>query len=494
MEQDVDKDLIEKEGEKLVDGETAGNAKEMSSQEHMLATKGIPRLVLFYSIPTIIGMLVNALYVVVDRFFVGQIPGVGADALTGIGLSAPIINMASSFALLVGVGTAANISIKLGKRDKEGAERVLGNALMLNLIFPIILSIIGLIFLEPLLLAVGATEDTLPFAATYTRIIIAGCVLMFLSFAMNHPIRAMGNPKRFASAQLLGAITNMILSPIFILWLGLGIAGAAISTLIAQSISAAWVFAYYFTNVSGKPVITIKLKNMRLDPKVVWSIFAIGVSPFFMLVLGSVISIIANRTLLYHGNIEFGNGNHAVGAFTVIMSISMLFIMPVFGINQGSQPIIGFNYGSGNMGRVKEAYKYSALYSLILCFVGFIVVQAFAPQLMGLFNDDPVLTEIGAIGMRIVLFTMPLMGFQMNAANFFQSIGRAKISLFLAVLRQGLILIPAYFILPRLFGFVGIWYATPVADALAMIITAGMIVREFKILNKTEQKALTPRG
>ena len=477
MEQE--RELVEKEG-----GETSGNVREMTPQERMMATKGIPKLVLFYSVPTIIGMLVNALYVVVDRFFVGQIPDVGADALTGVGLSAPIINMIASFALLVGIGTAANISIKLGRRDKEGAERVLGNALVLNLAFPVILSVIGLIFLEPLLIAVGATEDTLPFATTYTRIMIAGCILMFLSFAMNHPIRATGNPKRFASAQLLGAITNMILSPVFILWLGLGIAGAAISTLIAQSVSAVWVLAYYFTNVSGKPVITIKLKNMRLDPKVVLSIFAIGISPFFMQVLGSVISIIANRTLLYHGAIEFGNGNHAVGAFTVIMSISMLFIMPVFGINQGSQPIIGFNFGAGNIARVKAAYKYSALYSLIICFVGFIAVQVFAPQLMRLFNDDPLLTEIGAVGMRIVLFTMPLMGFQMNAANFFQSIGRAKISLFLAVLRQGFILIPAYFILPRLFGFAGIWYAMPVADTIALLITGGMIMREFGRLNK----------
>jgi len=173
---------------------------ELTPQEQKLATHGIPKLVLYYSIPTIIGMLVNALYVVVDRFFVGQIPGVGADALTGIGLSAPILNIVGAFALLVGIGTAANISIKLGNRDKEGAERVLGNALVLNISLPIVLSIIGLIFLEPLLIAVGADQDTLPFALTYTRIVLAGCIVMFLSFAMNHPIRAMGNPKRFASA------------------------------------------------------------------------------------------------------------------------------------------------------------------------------------------------------------------------------------------------------------------------------------------------------
>ena len=464
--------------------ETKETSKEMTPQETMLATKGIPKLVLFYSIPTIIGMLVNALYVVVDRFFVGQIPGVGADALTGVGLSAPIVGMIGAFSLLVGIGTAANISIKLGNRDKEGAERVLGNALVLNIAFPIVLTIIGLVFLEPLLAAVGATEATMPFALTYTRIILMGSIFTFLSFAMNHPIRAMGNPKRFASAQLLGATVNMILSPIFILVLGFGIAGAAVSTLISQAISAIWVFAYYFTNISGKPVVTIKLKNLKPNPKIILAIFAIGISPFAMQLLGSAIGIVANRTLLYYGGIEFGDGNDAVGAFTVIASISMLFIMPVFGINQGSQPIIGFNYGAGNMARVKQAYKYSVLYSLAFSVAGFVVVQFASPQLMYLFSDEPLMNEIGAVGMRIVLFTMPLMGFQMNSANLFQSIGRAKISLFLALLRQGLLLIPAYFILPRFFGFFGIWYAMPLADTLALLITGGMIIREFRRLEK----------
>jgi len=470
--------------------ETQDTTKELTPQEQKLATSNIPKLVLYYSIPTIIGMLVNALYVVVDRFFVGQIPGVGSDALTGIGLSAPILNIVGAFALLVGIGTAANISLHLGNRDKEAAEQVLGNALVLNIAFPIVLGIVGLIFLEPLLIAVGADAYTLPFALTYTRIVLAGCIVMFLSFAMNHPIRAMGNPKRFASAQLLGAISNIILSPIFILWLGLGIAGAAISTLIAQTISAIWVFAYYFTNISGRPVITIKRKNLRLSPKIILSIFAIGVSPFFMQFLGSAINIVANRTLIYYGNIEFGvgNANHAVGAFTVIISISMLFLMPVFGINQGAQPILGFNFGAGNIARVKQAYKWSAMYAVAICFLGFIIVQLFAGPLMRMFSDDPALNELGAAGMRIILFTMPFMGFQMNTANFFQSIGRAKISVFLAVLRQGLILIPAYLILPRIFGFDAIWFAMPVADTLALLITGAMIIREFKRLSKMSEK------
>jgi len=458
-------------------------ATELSPQEQMLASKSIPRLVLSYSIPTVVGMLVHALYVVIDRFFVAQIPNIGDDALSGIGLAAPIINILAAFSNLVGAGAAACISMRLGNRDKDGAERVLGNAFTIVMLFAIMLSVFGIIFLRPILIAVGATPETLPFALEYTRILLAGCLILFLSFSMNHPIRAMGNPKRFASALLIGSAANLILSPIFIMWLGMGITGAAISTVLAQSVSAAWVMSYYFTNISGRAIITIKLKNMMPNLKIMAAIFAIGVSPFLMQLLSSVITIVANRTLIFYGNLEFGNGDHAVGAFTVILSVSMLFVMPVFGIGQGAQPIIGFNYGAGNMSRVKQAFKYSVLYSTICCIFGFAVVQIFAPQLMGLFSDEPMINYIGAMGMRIMLFTMPLIGFQMISANFFQSIGRAKVSVFLVILRQGLILIPAYLILPPLFGFAGIWFAMPLADALALFVTIAMIVREFRRLD-----------
>jgi len=360
----------------------------------------------------------------------------------------------------------------------------LGNALTLNILFAILLAIAGFIFLEPLLVAVGATPETLPFALQYTRIIVAGCIIMFLSFSMNHPIRAMGNPKRFASALLMGSIANMILSPIFILWLGMGIAGAAISTLIAQSISAAWVMAYYFTNISGKPVCTIRLKNLIPNPKIVFAIFAIGISPFLMQALSSVVTITANSMLIYHGDLEFGNGVHAVGAFAAALSIFMLFTMPVMGIGQGTQPIIGFNYGAGNIERAKQAFKFAALYSTICCVIGFVVIQAFAPQLMGLFGDEPMISEIGAMGMRIMLFTMPVIGLQMNASNFFQSIGHAKMSLFLVVLRNALLLIPAFFILPHFFGFFGIWLALPVADVLAFAITMCLLTIKFRQLGR----------
>ena len=459
------------------------DTKQLTPQEQKLATKGIPRLVLTYSIPTIIGMLVNALYVVVDRFFIGQIPDIGPDALAGIGLAAPITNITFSFSLMLGVGAAASISIALGNRNREKAERILGNTLALNVLFAIILTIVVSIFLEDPLIAVGATYATLPFALAYTRIMIFGLILSFMSFAMNHPIRASGNPKRFASAQMLGAVLNTILSPLFIFTFSMGIEGAAYATILSQGITAVWVMSFYLGKRFGGSTIKIRLKNLMPDPKIILTICAIGIAPFFMQVLASTVIIVANNMLLHYGYIEFGNGDMALGAFTVISSVAMIFIMPVFGINQGTQPIIGFNYGAGNIARVKQAYRYAVMYALVLTVLGVIIVLALAPQLMLAFGGDPLMTEIGSVGMRIMLFTMPIAGFQGNTAGFFMAIGRAKVSLMLSVLRQGLILIPLYFILPLLFGFIGIWYATPIADIISAGITFVMIFKEFKKLD-----------
>jgi len=448
--------------------------EKLSPREKQMATANIPKLVLSYSIPTVIGMLMAALYVVVDRFFVARIYGVGDDALTGVGLAAPVMLVLGAFALLIGVGSAANISIRLGKGDREGAEKVLGNAFTLNIIVSVVLGIITLIFLEPLLIAFGASEYTLPFADTYTRIKVYGVVIMFISFAMNHPIRAAGNAKRFASAQLLGAILNIGLNPLFIFTFDMGIAGAGWSTVLAQAISATWVMLYYFR---GKPAIRLRLPNLKLETKIIASIASIGIAPFFMQILGSAIVIIANTTLRYFG------GDAAIGAFAVITSITALFVMPIFGIAQGSQPIIGFNYGMGDMSRVKTAYIYSALYAVIICTIGLIFIVTMPGWIMRQFAEDPEIIALGTTGLRIVALTMPVAAFQMNASTFFMAIGRAKISVLLSVSRQGLLLIPLYFILPRFFGLEGIWWATPIADLLAFTLALFMILRELKRIN-----------
>ena len=455
------------------------NEKKMTPKEKEMATANIPRLVLSYSIPTVIGMLISALYVVVDRYFVGQIPDIGQDALTGVGLGSPVNLILAAFSLLLGVGSAANISIRLGKGDRDGAEQVLGNALSFILITSVVLGAAALIFMEPLLIAFGADASTLPHAYTYAAIKVIGTPLMFIFFAMNHPIRAVGSAKRFAAAQIMGALLNIVLNPLFIFTFNMGIAGAAWSTVLVWGLGGIWVMMYYF---KGEPAIKIRLKYLKPSLKVLGIIASIGMAPFFMQILGSAVTIIANRSLA-----ELG-GSVSIAAFTAINGVIALFIMPVFGITQGSQPIIGFNYGMGNMQRVRAAYISSMLYSIIICIVGSTLLLILPKQVMELFNSDPDALAIGTTAMRIMVWSLAVAGFQMNASTFFMSIGRAKISVFLSVLRLGIILIPLFFILPQVFGalginrLLGIWWAYPVSDVLAFTVSIIMILRELRII------------
>lgn len=463
-------------------------------REQMMATASLSRLVIRYSIPTIVGMLVNSLYNTVDRIWVGKIEGVGTAALSGLGLCMPVMNVILGLSMLVGIGAAANISIFLGRKEKEKAEQILGNCLMLILLVSAVFSALSLVFAEDILVMVGARESTLPYALPYLRIILAGSVFNMVSFAMNHPIRATGNPGRFALTQFVGGITNMVLDPIFIFVLDMGIAGAAVATILSQAVSLVLVMAYHF---SPKAALKLRLRNLRLQPRLVLTIFSIGVSPFLMQVMGSLIAVIANRSLTHYGDIALGQGGGdvAIGAMTVINSIAMIFLMPVFGVNQGSQPIIGYNYGAGNYRRVREAVKWAILYPMIFTTVGFVVIQLFAGPLIRVFNsDDPRLLEVGVQGMRIFLSMFILVGFQVPASNFFQAIGRAKIAIFLSLLRQAILLIPAYLLLPLAFGLTGVWMAGPIADCCAAITTAFFLARELKRLAAAEKGMLPAPG
>jgi Na+-driven multidrug efflux pump len=300
-----------------------------------------------------------------------------------------------------------------------------------------------------------------------------------VTFSLNHCIRATGNPKRFASTQILGALINIVLDPILIFVFDMGVAGAAYATIIAQFASAAWVVSYFFTkNVS----IRFHLKNLRVKVSEALSIVSIGVAPFLMQVMGSFIIVIANRALKHYGGLELSSGSVAISAFTVINSISTLFVMPVIGINQGSQPIIGYNYGARNFARTKEALKWAIIYSVAICGAGFVIVQLFAPQLVQVFNKDAELIKSGAVGIRLFLLALPFVGFQIIASTFFQSIGHARMSILLTLLRQAILLAPLYLILPRFFGLTGIWAAAPVSDVCAAVITYLALKREFKRL------------
>ncbi len=453
--------------------------KELTPSEHKMATANLKSLVLMSSIPTIIGMLINALYNVVDKYWVGQIPEVGELALAGVGLSNPIMLIFLAFAQLIGIGAAATISIYLGKRDKDTAEKIIGNSLTLSIIISIILTIVFMICKEYILTIMETSENTRPFANDYITIIAMGTIFNVVSFSMNHPIRAVGANMRFASTQILGALTNIILDPILIIHFNMGVKGAAIATIFSMFISSTWVMSYYFT---GKSVLKLRVPNLKLNKDISKEVLAIGFSPFIMQIAAAVISLLINKTLRYYGNIEFGDGDIAISAMTVINGFGALILMPIFGINQGTQPILGFNYGYGDYNRVRETYKWSVIYSIIIVFFGFLLVEFWAVDIVKSFNSNPTLIDIGSYGMRIAFSAILLVGFQVPSANFFTAIGRAKVSIILSLLRQVILLVPAYLILPIFFGFSGIWFATPFADIIASIVTFIFVAKEFKIL------------
>lgn len=439
------------------------------------------RLLLKFSIPAIVGMLVNALYTVVDRFFIGKMPDVGAVALSGVGAAFPVTVVIMSFAMLVGIGAGSRISIALGAEDEERASKILGNSFVLNIIFSLALTVLGLIFYKPILLAFGATPNTMEYAQDYIVIIISGIIFTNTAFAMNNCIRGLGFPKIGMMTLLLGAITNIVLDPIFIFGLGLGVKGAGYATVIAQVVSAAWT-VYFLT--SKKVNIPLKLKDMKLDWGITINIFSIGVSPFAMQLAAALIQILFNNSLNTYA------GELGIGVFSSINSIIMLFFMPIFGINQGAQPIIGYFYGAKDYAKVKRTYTLAAISATVLSVVGFLACQFAPAALLGIFNKDPEFLEIGIYGIRIFTAMLPIVGFQIVSANFFQAIGEASTAMLLSLSRQVIMLIPLILILPGILGLQGVWLSTPIADVLSSLLTALFIFKIFNKLSKME-KSLT---
>ena len=447
-------------------------------RQKRLGEENIGSLLMKFSIPAIVGMLVNALYNIVDRIFIGHIPVIGKLAITGVGITMPIMTIIMAFAMLVGIGAAAVISIKLGQGKNKEAEEILGNAFVLLIIFSVAITIVGLIFVDEILIAFGASADTIVYAKEFIIVIFIGSIFSMIGFGLNNSIRSEGNPKVAMITMLIGAIVNTILEPIFIFVFGLGVMGAAIATVIAQAISTIWILRYF---TRGNSLLKLKIENMKLKSSHIKSIFAVGISPFAMQLAASVIQVISNNSLKVYG------GDIAIGAMTVITSVAMIFLMPVFGFNQGSQPLIGYNYGAKKYKRVKETVKYGVLAATAVVVIGFIVIQVFPEAIIKLFNNDEELINIGTKGMRIFLFMIPVIGFQIISTNFFQSIGKAKISMFLSLLRQVIVLIPMLLILPKFFGLTGVWIAGPISDAIASLITVFFVVKEFKNLNKLKQ-------
>jgi len=454
----------------------------MNNQKR-LEEMSVGKLLLEFSIPAIIGMLVNTLYNIIDRIFIGHIEGIGNLAMAGVGVTMPLMTIILAFGMLIGIGTATKISIKLGEHDKESAEKLLGNAFTLIIIISIFLTVFGLVFSNPLLKMFGASENIIGYGEDFIQVIFIGCIFNMISFGLNHSIRSDGSPKIAMASMLMSAIINIILDPIFIFGLNLGVRGGALGTVVAQLISSIWIL-YYFTK--GSSTLKIRKKNLRLDKKSVMGIIAIGVSPFSMQIAQSAVQIIANNSLQLYG------GDIAVSAMTIIGSLAMVFLMPIFGLNQGLQPIIGYNFGAKKYDRVKQAVKYGVIAATIIVTVGFIVIEAASELLVKVFNNDPSLIEVTSHGMRIFLLMLPFVGGQVIVTNYFQSIGKVKISMLLSLLRQVIILIPCLLIIPMFKGLDGVWIAGATSDFLSVIITYVVFVRKSKELveNKKSQKVI----
>ena len=448
----------------------------MSNQKH-LGEAPIGKLLLQYSVPAIIGMIVNALYNIVDRMFIGNIPNIGSLAITGVGITMPIMTIILAFGMLIGIGATANISLNLGKGNRPTAEKLLGNAFTLSIIVGLAIAIVGTICANPILNLFGASENTLFYAKEYLNIILLGCTFNILSFSLNSTVRADGNPKMSSFTMVIGCGTNIILDYVFIFILNLGVKGAALATIISQAITF-FIILYYYT--AGNSNLKLKVENFKLKKHLVTMTFAIGIAPFATQIANSLVQVIANNALKTYGS------DLAIGAMTVISSLNIIFMMPIFGINQGCQPIIGFNYGAKKYERAKEAFKYATIAACVICIIGFISIQCFPTQIISLFNNDPELTTLAIKGIRIYLLMMPVVGINIVATSYYQSIGKAKISMFVSLLRQVILLIPFTIILPKFIGLDGVWAAGACADSLSVIITLILLKKEFKQLDKKQ--------
>jgi putative MATE family efflux protein len=443
-----------------------------------LGRENIGKLLFKFSIPAVIGMLVNALYSVVDRIFVGR--GVGSLALSGVAVTFPITNIIMGVGMLVGTGAAAVVSIKLGQKRKEEAEEILGNSFVLTLILTAMVSVIGLIFLEPLLIMFGGSAETMVYAKPFAAILLAGAVLQNIGFGLNPIIRSEGDPKTAMITMLIGAALNFIINPILIFGFKLGVVGSASATLISQAVCTIWIFAYF---TKGRSLLKIKRQNLKLKKNIISQILAIGVSPFAMQVAASFVTICINTSLFKYG------GDLAIGAYSLILSIAILIIMPMLGVNQGAQPLIGYNYGAKQYDRVRKAILYSAAVNAVLSVAGFLAVELFPVQIISMFNSsDPQLIAIGSRGITLFLMMLAFVGPQTAIVNYFQSIGKAKHSMGLSLLRQVILLIPLVLILPRFFQLDGVWMAGAVSDLGSSLIAFTFMAFEAKRLRNLDKE------
>jgi putative MATE family efflux protein len=445
----------------------------MRPTSEKLGTHSVGRLLVQFSIPAIIGTVVFASTNIVNTIFVGR--GVGSIALTAISLSFPVFAVFMAVGMLVGIGSGALVSIRLGEGKKDDAERILGGALFLLVVFSLAGTALGLTFLDPILRTIGASDLSLPYARDYLRIIMLGAVFNFVTMGMNNIIRAEGNPSVAMYTLLIGAAINIALNYVFVFKLGIGVKGAALATLISNGVTGVWVLLHFR---SRRSVLALKLRNMRFDRPLMAPALFIGLSPFLMQMASSLVGVVCNKSLAHYG------GDTAVGAMAIINSVAMFIVFPIIGINQGLQPIVGFNYGAKNFSRVKKALRYGLVAATLISTAGWIFIHLGPGHIIRLFSkNDPAMTRTGVQGLKIMLSMFLVVGFWAVAANYFQAVGRPKTAILLNLLRQVILFIPLVLLLPLFWGLQGVWASAPIADTIAAAITALFLHREYRKLS-----------
>ncbi|MBO5073169.1 MAG: MATE family efflux transporter [Eubacterium sp.] len=435
------------------------------NQDEKLGTEPLGKLIISMALPSVAAQLVNVIYNMVDRIYIGHIPGAGAQALTGLGISLPVILLIQAFSSLAGMGGAPQASIQLGRGDRERAEKILGNSVAMLAVFAVVLTAGFYLLKTPLLYLFGASDATIVYAQDYLNIYLAGTVFVMAYQGLNMFISCQGHARTAMISVLIGAVLNIGLDPLFIFALGMGIQGAALATIISQGVSAVWVVSFLLSRKTG---LHIRRKNIRPDWKIIGAIAALGISPFVMQSTESLINIVLNSSLKNYG------GDLYVGALTIMQSVLQLIVIPVQGFSQGVQPIISYNFGAGKIARVRKTFQTALSVIWVFGFVFTGTVMLFPGFFAGLFTSDPQLLRLTVTKMPLFLAGLLIFGIQMTCQSTFMGLGKAKISLFIALWRKVILLIPLALILPRFMGVDGVYWAEPLADGISAV-TAGIL-------------------
>ena len=452
-----------------------------------LGTEKISKLLAQYAIPAIIAQIAASLYNLIDRAFIGHIPNVGTDAISGLTNTFPFMNLSIAFGAMIGIGGATLLSVRLGQRDYDSAKNILGNLVTLNIIVGIIFAAVSLLFIDEILLFFGASENTLPYARDYMEVILLGNVVTHLYFGINAALRSSGHPQQAMSATIMTVAMNAVLTPIFIFVFNMGIRGAALATILAQGITLAWQ-----SKLLSNPNELLHLQRgiYGLKGNIVKKILRIGMSPFLINTAACMVVIIINKGLR-ENSISIEDGDISTAAYGISNSMQFIFVMIVLGLTQGMQPIVSYNYGAKNPDRVRKALMQTMLWATLVTTIGFAVCVGFPELVAQIFTSEPKLIERASWAMRVMCIFMPVIGFQLVTTNFFQSIGKVNRSIFLSLTRQVLMLIPLLIILPHFCGIKGVWYSMPISDIVAAILTVATLVLQFREWKNEKSKPST---